>query len=132
MHARQGWGFVDGGRRTHVCDYAASPLQRTAPLQPRLGSQHHSTVSGCGGIAQGTWQEILPQKIALGEAAGARGRRMRVCRSRAWTTGQLRYGWPWTVDQQFNVGVEGARQDSLGGMLDHRGGGPDLGRGVTF
>ncbi len=51
---------------------------------------------------------------------------------RAWATGRLRYGWPWTVDRQFNVGVEGARQDSLGGMLDHRGGGPDLGRGVTF
>ena len=35
----------------------------------------------------------------------------------------LRYGWRWTVDQRFDVGVEAARQDGLGGMLDHLGGG---------
>ncbi len=33
------------------------------------------------------------------------------------------------MDQRFNVGVEGARQDGLGGMLDHLGdGAAGLGR----
>ena len=41
----------------------------------------------------------------------------------------MRYGWRWTVDQRFNVDVEGARQDGLGGFLDGLGNGPaDLGR----
>ena len=41
----------------------------------------------------------------------------------------MRYGSPWTVDQRFNLGIEGARQDSLGGMLDGLGNRPaDLGR----
>ena len=35
----------------------------------------------------------------------------------------LRYGWRWAVDQRSNVGVEGARQDGLGGMLYHHGNG---------
>ena len=35
----------------------------------------------------------------------------------------LRYGWRWTVDQRFNVGVARARQDSLGGTFDHLGNG---------
>ena len=40
--------------------------------------------------------------------------------------------WRWTVDQRLNVGVEGARQDGLGGMLDHLGrGGPGLDRGAA-
>ena len=28
----------------------------------------------------------------------------------------LRYGWRWTVDQRFNVSVEGARQGGVGGF----------------
>ena len=41
----------------------------------------------------------------------------------------MRYGWRWRVDQRFNVGVEGARQDGLGGLLDGLGNGPaGLGR----
>lgn len=41
----------------------------------------------------------------------------------------LRYGCRWTVDRGFDAGVEGARQDGLGGMLDHLGhGAADLGR----
>ena len=30
----------------------------------------------------------------------------------------MRYGWRWTVDQRFNVGVEGARQAGFGGTFD--------------
>ena len=40
----------------------------------------------------------------------------------------LRYGWRWTVDRRFDVGVEGARQGGFGGMVDRLGGGPGLGR----
>ena len=36
----------------------------------------------------------------------------------------MRYGWRWRVDQRFNVGVEGARQDGLGRLLDGLGNGP--------
>ena len=30
----------------------------------------------------------------------------------------MRYGWRWTVDRRFNVGVEGARQAGFGGTFD--------------
>ncbi|MCY4661847.1 MAG: hypothetical protein OXF93_18885, partial [Acidobacteria bacterium] len=41
----------------------------------------------------------------------------------------LRYGWRWTVDQRFDVGVEGARQDGLGNAFGHLGdGAAGLGR----
>ena len=39
----------------------------------------------------------------------------------------MRYGWRWTVDQRFNVGVEGARQGGFGGVVGGLGGG-GLGR----
>ena len=43
-----------------------------------------------------------------------------------------RYGWRWAVDQRFNVGVEAARQDGLGSMVDHlAGGAAGLGRMVA-
>ena len=71
-------------------------------------------------------------EIALGEAAGARGRPYAGLSQSGMGYRAAALRWPWTVDQQFNVGVDGARQHSLGGMLDHRGGGPDPGRGVTF
>ncbi len=35
----------------------------------------------------------------------------------------LRYGWRWTVDQRFNVGVEAARPDGLGNAFGHLGNG---------
>ena len=41
----------------------------------------------------------------------------------------MRYGWRWRVDQRFNVGIEGARQDGLGGLLYGLGNDPSgLGR----
>ena len=36
--------------------------------------------------------------------------------------------WRWTVDQRFNVGVEGARQAGFGGMFDGSNGAVGLGR----
>ena len=40
-----------------------------------------------------------------------------------------RYGWRWTLDQRFNVGGEGPRQDGLGNAFGHLGNGPTgLGR----
>ena len=40
----------------------------------------------------------------------------------------MRYGWRWTVDQRFNVGVEGARQAGFGGTFDGGYGAAVLGR----
>ena len=41
----------------------------------------------------------------------------------------MRYGWRWTMDQQFNVGLEGARQAGFGGTFDGGYGAPGIGRG---
>ena len=40
----------------------------------------------------------------------------------------MRYGWRWTVDQRFNLGVEGARQAGFGGTFDGGYGAAVLGR----